>query len=85
MELTRLEVIEHADFSAEEAWIIFGKDAAQVPHELRDTLCFPCVLTGNAVLAKRHLALLQAINASALATTARDRARAPQSVFARSG
>lgn len=82
MELTRLEVIEHSDFSAEEAWIISRKDAAQVPDELRDTISFPCVLTGNAVLAKRHLALLQAIDTGAFATKAQETARSSQSTFA---
>ena len=61
MNLSNLNIIEHADLAEDEAWIIFRRDSPQVPEELRDTLPLPCILTGDMAQTKRVLKLLQAI------------------------
>ena len=60
MKLFAMNIIEHPDFAADEAWIVFNEYAPQVPEDLRDTLSVPCILTRNQALAERRLALLQA-------------------------
>ena len=70
MKLFAMDIIEHPDLAADEAWIIRTKNAPQVPEDLRDKLSVPCILTGNRVLAERTLALLQAISTDQPATHA---------------
>ncbi len=67
MKFSSMNIIEHPDFSADEAWIIFKKDAPQVPQDLRDKLSVPCILTGDVAMTKRTLTLLQAINVPSVA------------------
>ena len=62
MNLLTMNIIEHPDFAADDAWIIFDENAPQVPQDLRDKLSVPCILTGNRDQAERTLALLQAIS-----------------------
>lgn len=62
MELFGINVIEHPDMEEGQAWIVFKKDAPQVPQELRDKLSVPCILTSNLALTERMLTLLQAIS-----------------------
>ncbi len=61
MKLFGINIIEHPDFTPDEAWIIFKKDAPQVPQDLRNILIFPCILTGDMEQTTRMLNLLQAI------------------------
>ena len=61
MKLSDLNIIEHADFAADEAWIITKEDAPQVPRDLRGMLPGPCILTGDIEQAKRMLTFLQTI------------------------
>ncbi len=63
MKLFGMTIIEHPDLAMDEAWIIFKKDAPQVPQDLRDTLPVPCILTGDVAQAKHLLTLLHAIGA----------------------
>ncbi len=62
MELFGISVIEHPGIPNDEAWVVYKKEAAQVPQDLRDKLHFPCILTGNMALTKGTLTLWQAIN-----------------------
>ena len=70
MKLFAINIIEHSDFAADEAWIVFDENAPQVPEALRDKLSVPCILTGNRAQAQRTLALLQAISTDQPATHA---------------
>ena len=70
MEFSGMNIIEHPGFSSDEAWIIFKKDAPQVPHDLGGEISVPCVLTGDMAMDKRTLALLRAINVPGRATVA---------------
>ncbi len=63
MKLFGMTIIEHPGLAMDEAWIIFKKDAPQVPQDLRGTLSVPCILAGDAVQAKHLLTLLHAIDA----------------------
>ncbi len=75
MKLFSMNIIEHHDFAADEAWIIFDENAPQVPEDLRDNLSVPCILTGNRVQAERALALLQAISIDQPLTAALEHSR----------
>ena len=75
MKLFAINIIEHPDFAADEAWIVFDENAPQVPEDLRGKLSVPCILTGNRTQAERTLALLQAISVEQPLTTAVARAR----------
>jgi hypothetical protein len=62
MNLLGLEIVESFELAPNEAWIVFNKDAPQVPHELRGNLIVPCVVAGDVGQAQRTLKLLQAIS-----------------------
>ncbi|MBA3441496.1 MAG: hypothetical protein H0T92_16680 [Pyrinomonadaceae bacterium] len=75
MKLFAINIIEHPDLAADEAWVVFDENAPQVPEDLRGNLSVPCILTGNRSRAERTLALLQAISIDQPLTTAIERAR----------
>ena len=75
MKLFAMNIIEHPDFAADEAWIVFDENAPQVPENLRDELSVPCILTGSRAQAQRTLALLQAISVDQPLTAAIEQAR----------
>ncbi len=75
MKLFAMNIIEHPDFAADEAWIVFDENAPQVPEDLRGGLSVPCILTGNRTRVERTLAVLQAISIDQPLTTAIERAR----------
>ena len=75
MKLFAINIIEHPELAADEAWIVFDENAPQVPEDLRGELSVPCILTGNRSRAERTLALLQAISIDQPLTTAIERAR----------
>jgi hypothetical protein len=60
MELSNIQIVESSLLPAHEAWLIFNRDAPQIPQSLKDTLPLPCVLTGSAAQARRSLEFLQA-------------------------
>jgi len=61
MNLSNITIVEHPNFAADEAWIVFDRNAPQVPEDLRDTLAMPCILTNNIEQTKRMLTFLQAV------------------------
>lgn len=63
MELFKMDIIEHSDIPAGEAWIILSKEAPQVPQDLKNNLPIPCIITGNLILTKNTLSLLRSISA----------------------
>ena len=75
MKLFAMNIIEHPDLAADEAWIVFDEQSPQVPEDLRDKLSVPCILTGKRAQAERTLALLQAIGIDQPLTAAIERAR----------
>lgn len=75
MKLFAINIIEHPNLGADEAWIVFDEDAPQVPEDIRGELSVPCILTGNRAQAERTLALLQAIRIDQPLTSAIERAR----------
>ncbi len=75
MKLFAINIIEHPDLAADEAWVVFDENAPQVPEDLRGGLSVPCILTGNRVQTERTLALLQAISVDQPLTAAVERAR----------
>ena len=60
MELSNIQIVESTFLPADEAWIIFKRDAPQIPQSLRATLPLPCILTGDAEGAQHMLNLLRA-------------------------
>ena len=75
MKPSTIDIIEHPDLAADEAWIIFDEEAPQVPEDLRGELSVPCILTGSRAVAERTLALLQAISVNQPLTAAIESAR----------
>ena len=60
MKLSTINHIEHSNFVADDARIIFDENAPQVPEDPRDEWSVSCILTRSRALAERRLALLQA-------------------------
>jgi len=60
MDLSNIQIVESTFLPADEAWIIFKRDAPQIPQSLRATLPLPCILTGDADRAQHMLNLLRA-------------------------
>ena len=60
MELSNIQIVESTNLAADEAWIIFKRDAPQIPQSLRATLPLPCILAGDAERAQHMLNLLRA-------------------------
>ena len=60
MELSNIQIVESTFLPADEAWIIFKRNAPQIPQSLRATLPLPCILTGDAERARHMLNLLRA-------------------------
>jgi len=63
MELFGINIIEHPDVPENVSWVVFKKEAPQVPQDLRDKLPLPCILTGSLEHTKRTLSFLQAVSA----------------------
>ena len=61
MNIFRMNIIEHPSLDEEDAWIIFDRNAPQVPQELRGTLPVPCILTSDKTQASHILTFLQAV------------------------
>jgi len=61
MNLFDINIIKHSDLAAHDAWIIFDRDAPQVPVDIRSKLPVPCILTGDTEQAMRTLKLLRAV------------------------
>ncbi len=80
MNLFDINIIKHPDLAADEAWIIFDRDAPQVPVNIRSKLPVPCILTGNTEQARRTLKLLQAVVMSEDQPTSRKRLQATADV-----
>ena len=60
MELSSIQIVESDELPPDKQWIIFKRDAPQIPQSLRDTLPIPCILTGDAQRAQHMLNLLGA-------------------------
>ena len=75
MKLFSINIIEHPDMAADEAWVVFDEQAPQVPEDLRGELSVPCILTGNRRQTERLLALLQAVSIDQPLSVAIKRAR----------
>ncbi len=75
MKLFSINIIEHPDLAADEAWVVFDEHAPQVPEDIRGGLSVPCILTGNRRQTERTLALLRAISIDQPLSVAIARAR----------
>ncbi len=64
MELFNIQIVESIDLPADEAWIIYHRDAPQIPQSMKATLAMPCILTGDAERAQHTLNLLRAASLS---------------------
>ena len=62
MELFGINIIEHPDLPENVSWMVFRKEAPQVPQDLRDKLPLPCILTGSLEQARRTFSFLQAVS-----------------------
>jgi hypothetical protein len=62
MEYLGIRIVEHQSVCADEVWIIHKSDAPQVPADLRENMSLPYILTGDAILARRLLSLVRAID-----------------------
>lgn len=61
MEFPGINIVQHASVPEDEVWIIHENEAPQVPADLRGNLPVPCILTGDAMGARRLLSLVRAI------------------------
>jgi hypothetical protein len=61
MNFSDIAIVEHPAFAADECWMVFRRDAPQVPCELRATLPVPCILTGDVEQTQHMLTFLQAV------------------------
>lgn len=64
MEFPGISIVQHSSLPVEDVWIIYEKDAPQVPPGLSDNLTVPFVLTGDAERARNLLSFVGAINGS---------------------
>ncbi|MGI8732766.1 MAG: hypothetical protein ACR2LM_05630 [Pyrinomonadaceae bacterium] len=64
MEFLGINIVEHKKVPADEVWMIHKNQAPQVPAELRGKLPTPCILTGDASLARNLLSFMRAIDST---------------------
>ncbi len=62
MDFSRISIVEHAAISTDDVWLIHESEAPQVPEELRGRLSTPCILAGDASLARNLLSFVRAID-----------------------
>jgi hypothetical protein len=62
MNLFGFKIVEHPALAENVAWVIFKRDAPQVPADIRQTIQVPCILTSNVALTERTLTFLQAVS-----------------------
>ena len=62
MEYLGINIVQHPSLPADDVWIIYEKEAPQVPPDLREALTVPFVLTGDAERAKHLLSFFGVIN-----------------------
>jgi hypothetical protein len=64
MEYLGMNIVQHPSLPADDVWIIYEKEAPQVPPDLCGDLTVPFILTGDTERAKHLLSFVGVINGS---------------------
>ena len=62
MEYLGMTIVQHSSLSADDVWVIYEKEAPQVPEDLGGDLAVPFILTGDTERAMHLLAFVGLIN-----------------------
>jgi hypothetical protein len=62
MEYLGMNIVQHPSLPADDVWIIYEKEAPQVPEDLGGDLAVPFILTGDTERAKHLLSFVGLIN-----------------------
>ena len=62
MEYLGMNIVQHPSLPADDVWIIYEKEAPQVPPDLDGDLAVPFILTGDTERAKHLLAFEGLLN-----------------------
>lgn len=62
MEYLGMNIVQHPSLPADDVWIIYEKEAPQVPADLDGDLTVPFILTGDTERAKHLLSFVGLIN-----------------------
>lgn len=62
MEYLGMNIVQHPSLPADDVWIIYEKEAPQVPPDLDGDLAVPFILTGDTERAKHLLSFVGLIN-----------------------
>jgi len=62
MEYLGMNIVQHTSLPADDVWIIYEKNAPQVPPDLDGNITVPFVLTGDTERAKHLLAFVGLLN-----------------------
>jgi hypothetical protein len=65
MDLFTMQIIVHPGVTDDGAWVIFSRNAPQVPADLQRSLPVPCILTGDLSQTERALAFLRVVSSGA--------------------
>ena len=69
MEYLGMNIVQHPSLPADDVWIIYEKEAPQVPPDLGGDLEVPFILTGDTERAKHLLSFVGLINGSRKSAT----------------
>ena len=62
MEYQGINIVQHPSLPADDVWIIYEKEAPQVPPDLGEDLTVPFILTGDTERAKHLISFVGLIN-----------------------
>ena len=62
MDFLGMNIVQHPSLPAEDVWIVYEKEAPQVPPDLEGDLTVPFILTGDTERAKHLLSFVGLIN-----------------------
>ena len=62
MEFLGMSIVQHPSLPAEDVWIVYEKEAPQVPPDLVGSVAVPFILTGDTERAKQLLSFVGLIN-----------------------
>jgi len=62
MEYLGMNIVQHPSLPADDVWIIYEKEAPQVPPDLDGDLAVPFILTGDTERAKHLLSFVGLLN-----------------------
>ena len=62
MEFLEMNIVQHPSLPAEDVWIVYEKEAPQIPPDLEGNLTVPFILTGDTERAKHLLSFVGLLN-----------------------